>query len=176
MEPLEYLADLLTLSDVTLRPDPGRTIVRPFVAVDPPEYADPRRSRAQLIAERVMGLSEMEVRHILALLLAAMRRRVAQPESYLLDRFDEVNGTIIAHCSVSEERKQLIAAYFCGEYTFEAAALFNPSMIRQLETPVLPDGRVQFALSLRAVGEGHVSSVPDRALERVHRLRDRCGQ
>jgi predicted GH43/DUF377 family glycosyl hydrolase len=162
MEPYTYTADLLSLSDVTLRPNPGRTIVRPFVPVDPPEYADPGRSRAQLIAERVMGLPEMELRRRLALLLAAMRRRIQQPERYLLDRFDEVSGSIIAPRSITEEVKQLIAAFFFSEYSFEAAALFNPSMIRQPETPVLPDGRAQFLLSLRAVGAGHVSSVTFR--------------
>jgi predicted GH43/DUF377 family glycosyl hydrolase len=153
---------MVTLSDVTLRPNPGRTIVRPFVPEDPSEHAQPRRSRPQLIAERVIGLSELEVRRTLALLLAAMRRRIRDPEVYLRDRFDEVNGTLIAPCSVSEERQQLIAGYFCSEYSFEAAALFNPSMIRQLEAPLLPDGRIQFVLSLRAVGEGHVSSVTFR--------------
>jgi predicted GH43/DUF377 family glycosyl hydrolase len=162
MEPLAYLGDIVTLSEVTLCPNPARTIIRPFLPVDPPGYGDPGRSRPQLITERVMGLSEIEVRRILEKLLAAMRRRIRNPERDLLDRFDEVNGTAIAPSAVSDERKQLIAAYLCSEYSFEAAALCNPSIIRQLESPVLPDGRVQFALSLRAVGEGHVSSVTFR--------------
>jgi len=162
MDPLAYTNDIVNLSDVTLRPNPRRTIVRPFAAADPIEYADPRRSRAQQIAERVIGLSDMEAQYMLALLLAAMRPRLRQPESYLLDRFDEVNGTITVPRAISEQRKQLIAAYFCSEYSFEAAALFNPSMIRQPETPVLPDGGVQFLVSLRALGEGHVSSVTFR--------------
>jgi predicted GH43/DUF377 family glycosyl hydrolase len=162
MEPIPNIADIITLSDVILHPNPGRTIVRPFVPADPPDYADPGHPRPQKIAERILQLPETEVRRILALLLAAMRRRMREPERFLLERFDEVSGTAIAPCSVSDERKQLIAGYFCGEYTFEAAALFNPSMVRNLETPVLPDGRVQFALSLRAVGEGHISSVTFR--------------
>jgi predicted GH43/DUF377 family glycosyl hydrolase len=162
MESLTPVADIVTLSDVMLYPNPGRTIIRPFVPLDPPEYADATRSRAQRIAERVMGHSEMEVRRILGMLLEAMRRRMRQPESYLLLRFDEVNGTTIAPCAVSDERKKLIAACLCSEYSFEAAALFNPSIIRQPETPDLSDGRVQFVLSLRAVGEGHVSSVTFR--------------
>jgi predicted GH43/DUF377 family glycosyl hydrolase len=162
MEPTPNIAELITLSDVTLRPNPARTIVRPFVPEDPPGNADPAQSRPQMIAERVIALPDPEARRILALLLAAMRLRMHEPESYLLARFDEVNGTVIARCPVDDDRKQLIGAYFCGEYTFEAAALFNPSMVRYLETPVLPDGRVQFALSLRAVGEGHISSVTFR--------------
>jgi hypothetical protein len=106
MESLAPHTDIVTLSDVTLHPNPGRTIVRPFVPLDPPEYADPGRSRPQRIAERVLGLSEVEVRRILGMFLEAMRRRFRQPESYLLGRFDEVNGTVIAPCAVSEERQQ----------------------------------------------------------------------
>jgi predicted GH43/DUF377 family glycosyl hydrolase len=162
MEPLSPAADIVTLSDVILRPDPGRTIIRPFVPQDPREDVARGRSRPQRIAERVIGLSEAEVRRLLDALLEAMRGRLREPEHYLIDRFNEMNGTLIAPCAVSDERQQLIAAYFCGEYSFEAAALFNPCMIRHLEQPVLPDGRLPFVLSLRAVGEGHVSSVTFR--------------
>ncbi|MBV1688833.1 glycoside hydrolase family 130 protein [Novosphingobium sp. G106] len=162
MEQLADITDIVTLSDVTLRPNSGRTIIRPFVPQDPREYADPARPRPQRIVDRVLALSDGGMRRILEPLLETMRGRVQQPERYLLRRFDEVNGTAFAPCVVSDERRQLIAAYFCGEYSFEAAALFNPSMIPKLENPLLPDGRVQFVLGLRAVGEGHVSSVTFR--------------
>jgi predicted GH43/DUF377 family glycosyl hydrolase len=151
---------MVTLSDVTLRPNPGRTIVRPFVPEDPADRTV--SARAEQIAARVIGLADSEVQRTLDLLLAAMRRRIRDPQDYLLGRFAEVNGALIAPCTVSDARQQLLAAYFCSEYSLEAAALFNPSIIQQLETPVSPDGRVQFVLSLRAVGEGHVSSVTFR--------------
>ncbi|HEX8058019.1 MAG TPA: glycosidase, partial [Novosphingobium sp.] len=162
MEPLADIADIVTLSDVILRPNSARTIIRPFVPQDPSEYADPAHPRPQRIADRVLALSDGEVHGILELLLETMCGRVYQPEHYLLRWFDAVNGSAFARCAVSDERKQLIAAYFCGEYSFEAAALFNPSMIPQLDIPALPDGRAQFVLGLRAVGEGHVSSVTFR--------------
>jgi predicted GH43/DUF377 family glycosyl hydrolase len=162
MEPMAETAGIVVLSDVSLHPDTGRTIIRPFVPQDPGEYAIPDLSRPQRIAERVLALAEGEVRGTLGKLLEGMSGRLHDPGTYLLRRFDEVNGTAIPHCSVSDERKQLIAAYFCAEYSFEAAALFNPSMIRHLKVPQLPDGRVQFVLSLRGVGEGHVSSVTFR--------------
>lgn len=155
-------SDLVTLSPVTLEPDTGRTIIRPFVPQDPGEYADPARSRPQRIADRVLSLAEGRVGEALGRLLQTMSTRLRGAETMLLERFDEVNGTVIAHCSPSEARKRLIAAYFCAEYSFEAAALFNPSMIRDLEQPILSDGRVQFVLSLRGVGEGHLSSVTFR--------------
>ena len=153
---------LLTLSDVVLQPDAGRTIVRPFVPQDPPGFEDPHVPRPQRIANRVLELADDDVAAVLDRLLARLRERMRDPRAHLLGMFDEVNGTAIARCSVSEERRLLIAAYFSAEYSFEAAALFNPSMIRHLDHPVLPDGRAQFVMSLRGVGEGHVSSVTFR--------------
>lgn len=153
---------LLSLSDVVLQPDAGRTIVRPFVPQDPPGFGDPNVPRPQRIANRVLALADDDVEAALDRLLARLRERMRDPEADLLAMFDEVNGTAIAQCSVSKERRLLIAAYFSAEYAFEAAALFNPSMIRHPQQPVLPDGRAQFVMSLRGVGEGHVSSVTFR--------------
>jgi predicted GH43/DUF377 family glycosyl hydrolase len=162
MELLAETAEIVTLSDVTLFPNAARTIIRPFVPQDPQEYSDPELPRPKRIAERVLGMSDAQVEDTLALLLETMRGRMRDPERFLRSRFDEVNGHAIPRCAPSDERKQLIAAYFSAEYSFEAAALFNPSMIRQLRAPILPDGRAQFVLSLRGVGEGHVSSVTFR--------------
>ena len=57
----------------------------------------------------------------------------------------------------------LVGAYFMHEYSFEAAALFNPSIIAHLDQSGAPAGGQRFILSLRAVGEGHVSSLTFRA-------------
>jgi len=154
--------DLLDYSPVKLMPDAGRTIMRPFVPQDPPGYDGGGVSRPQRIADRVLSLPDAEVGFTLHLLLQRLRTRMRNPEAHLMGRFDEVNGQSIARCAASQERGQLIGAYFCAEYSFEAAALFNPSMVRHLECPVLPDGRAQFVLSLRGVGEGHLSSVTFR--------------
>ncbi|MBO9518717.1 MAG: glycoside hydrolase family 130 protein [Porphyrobacter sp.] len=159
---LDDTVNLLDHSELTLRPDTGRTIIRPFVPQDPSDYANPGRSRPQRITERVLALSDTEVAQTLERLLDTMSGRLRSAEQFLLKRFDEVNGSVIADCACSDQRKQLIAAYFCAEYSFEAAALFNPSMIRHLKQPRLPDGRAQFVMSLRGVGEGHVSSVTFR--------------
>src|SRR6478609_5602798 len=159
---LDDTADLVTLSPLTLHPDAGRTIIRPFVPQDPADYLDPRRSRPQRIADRVLGLSDSDVGGALGRLIATMATRIRDPQGLLMKRFAEVNGSAFRECAVGDERKQLIAAYFCAEYSFEAAALFNPSMIRHLKQPVLPDGRAQFVIALRGVGEGHVSSVTFR--------------
>ena len=162
MQSLAGVDDLVVYSDVVLGPDPGRTIIRPFVPQDPPEYPNLQHPRPQRIAKRVLDLPQAEVHEALSKLLDVLGQRLHDPERYLIHRFDAVNGTVIAKCAPDEERMQLIAAYFCAEYSFEAAALFNPSMIRHLKRPVLPDGRAQFVMSLRGVGEGHVSSITFR--------------
>jgi predicted GH43/DUF377 family glycosyl hydrolase len=153
---------IITHSDVVLRPNSARSVIRPFFPGDPPAYADPRMSRPQRIANRVLSLSEDQAGTLLQVLLDAARATPELAEEYLLGRFDDLNGREIERCSASHNQKQLLAAYFSAEYSFEAAALFNPSMIPHPEQPVLPDGRVRFLLSLRSVGEGHVSSVTFR--------------
>jgi predicted GH43/DUF377 family glycosyl hydrolase len=156
------IAGIVNHSDLVLQPDSGRKLVRPFLPQDPPEYADPHRSRAQRIADRVLALAEEEVCDWLSRLKQALSYPLANVEVYLLQRFDEVNEVEIKCGTVSRERKQLIAAYFCAEYSFEAAALFNPSIIPHPDSALLPDGGIRFLMSLRGVGEGHISSVTFR--------------
>jgi predicted GH43/DUF377 family glycosyl hydrolase len=64
--------------------------------------------------------------------------------------------------TLSEQRELLIAAYFTHEYSLEAAALFNPSIVPHPDQSDLPTGSLRFILSLRATGEGHISSVTFR--------------
>jgi len=148
-------------SDIELHPDPGRTIVLPFAPGDPENYVQ-ERPRPQRIADRVHSLAESQVRYALNILILAADNRPRNFSQYLLERFDEVNGKLIEYCSVSDERKKLIAAYFCVEYSFQAAALFNPSIILNPWAVNQPDDGISFIMSLRAVGEGHVSSVTFR--------------
>ena len=63
---------------------------------------------------------------------------------------------------LSDERKLLIGAYFTQEYSLESAALFNPSMVWHPDQSDLPEGSKKFILSLRATGEGHISSITFR--------------
>jgi len=64
-----------------------------------------------------------------------------------------------AATEMSEARQLLIGAYFTMEYSVEPAALFNPSMVPARNQSGLPEGSTRFAMSLRATGEGHVSSI-----------------
>ena len=126
MRVLADKSDIVFLSDVDLRSDPARVIMRPFVPGDPEQYSDPVNPRSQRIVDRVLALTDQEVWAVLERLTGALADRPRNAESRLLRHFDLLNGTAIRADNVGKERKLLIAAYFCAEYTFEAAALFNP--------------------------------------------------
>ena len=63
---------------------------------------------------------------------------------------------------LSEQRQLLIGSYFLAEYSLESAALFNPSIVPHPDQSDLPPGALRFILSLRATGEGHISSITFR--------------
>jgi hypothetical protein len=75
------------------------------------------------------------------------------------DVIDRCGGSCIDPAEVRPDQALLIGAYFCNEYSFGAAALFNPSMVIHPDQADVPDGAVRFVMALRAIGEGHVSSV-----------------
>ena len=76
-----------------------------------------------------------------------------------LDRFEQVRPWLRAGESLSDERQLLLGAYFTHEYSLEAAALFNPSIVPHPDQNGVPKGALRFILSLRATGEGHISSI-----------------
>src|SRR5439155_16982477 len=85
-----------------------------------------------------------------------------QIRDLLLRRFERVEKSLLTNRRISEERKLLIGAYFTNEYALEAAALFNPSIVPHPDQSDLPSGSLRFILSLRATGEGHISSITFR--------------
>jgi hypothetical protein len=49
------------------------------------------------------------------------------------------------------------------EYSIESAALFNPSIVPHPDQSHLKKGSLRFIMSLRATGEGHISSIVFRS-------------
>ena len=155
--------DLMTHLPILLRPDPARVVIRPFVpAEDSPSFASNDRPRAQRIADRVLALDDDGLRAELARVSASLKERHRDVEHLLQRRFHEVNGLLIDHCSIRDEQSLLIGAYFSEEFAFEAAALFNPSIVVHPDQSCVQAGALRFVLSLRGVGEGHVSSITFR--------------
>ncbi|WP_230480746.1 glycoside hydrolase family 130 protein [Sphingomonas sp. Leaf21] len=153
-------ADVFTKLDIELKPDPSRTVLRPF-SFGYPEAFDRQPTRAQDVGRRVMALDAETRDRMLDLLQAAMRQRHRNVDSVFLRRFDAVKNDL-GDLTVTEERDRLlIGAYFSQEYAFESAALFNPSIVT-LPDQSPDDDDIRFLLSLRGVGEGHISSVTFR--------------
>ena len=119
-------------------------------------------SRAQKIADRVLALDEGQLRREVDHVTASLRERHRDIDLHLRRRFAEVNGTLIERLTVDDDRELLIGAYFCAEYSFEAAALFNPSLVLHPDQSGMSDHAVRFIMSLRSIGEGHMSSVTFR--------------
>ena len=154
-------AEIFTRLDIKLRPDPSRTVIRPFGFDYPAAFADGRPTRARAVAERLMALDPAYRRRMLALLRRAMEKRHRRIDEVFLRRFEEMKGEL-GVAVLEESDRLLVGAYFSQEYAFESAALFNPSIVAMPDRDQ-GDGRVHFLLSLRGVGEGHVSSVTFRS-------------
>jgi predicted GH43/DUF377 family glycosyl hydrolase len=147
-----------------LRPDPARVIVRPFKPTTEPRDLNPTdKTRANHIVERVLNLDPQAAAGQLADVLENFQGRHRNLLKTFERRADEMEEALLAHCTFSEVQRQLIGAYFLHEYSFEASALFNPSIVPHPDQPGIPNGSLRFILSLRAVGEGHVSSLTFRA-------------
>ncbi len=155
--------DIVTHLPILLRPDPSRVVIKPFIPAEaPPGYATKDSPRAQRVADRILALDAADLDQELKRVFENLDRRHRDAERILLRRFHEVNGPIIDHCMVTHKQALLIGAYFSEEYAFEAAALFNPSIASHPDQTGMTTGCVRFILSLRSVGEGHVSSVTFR--------------
>jgi predicted GH43/DUF377 family glycosyl hydrolase len=146
-----------------LRPDPARVIVRPFKPATEPRDLNPTdKTRANHIVERVLNLDPQAAAGQLADVLENFQGRHRNLLKTFERRADEMEEALLAHCTFSEVQRQLIGAYFLHEYSFEASALFNPSIVPHPDQSGIPNGSLRFILSLRAVGEGHVSSLTFR--------------
>jgi len=157
-------ATFLNRQALYLRPDPTRVIVRPFKPATEPRDLNPTdKTRANHIVERVLALdAKTAASHLADVLENFQGRHRNLLETFEL-RADEMEVALAAHCAFSEVQRQLIGAYFLHEYSFEASALFNPSIVAHPDQSGTPTGCLRFILSLRAVGEGHVSSLTFRA-------------
>lgn len=119
-------------------------------------------ARINNVIDRVLSLTESETALQLEKIMNDFSTRHLNFKDKLLDNFNNICNYIDYPESFSLERKLLIGAYFSKEYSIEAAALFNPSIIPHPVQGDLKPGMLRFILSLRAAGEGHISSIEFR--------------
>jgi predicted GH43/DUF377 family glycosyl hydrolase len=147
----DSMAVLITRLPLRLRPDPHRVITRFFSPGDV--------NRIRGIIDRALAIPEPEVRR----LLAGLMRRFGYRHKNIRTDFDEhyksVQSYLPAGAAPSASRRRFIGACFTMDYTIESVALFNPSIVPAIDQEGVPRGSVRFMMSLRATGEGQVSSV-----------------
>jgi predicted GH43/DUF377 family glycosyl hydrolase len=154
-----------------LNPDQTRVLLRPFNPGGPGRIAG--------IVHRVLALPEERAKALLAEVSAEFSQRHQNILGFFRERFEQLRESVPNVDEVSEARRLLIGSYFLAEYSLESAALFNPSIVPHPDQTGLPEGALRFVLSLRATGEGHISSItfrtgiihPDRRIE-VHPATD----
>ena len=157
-------APFLNRQALYLRPDPARVIVRPFKpAIEPRDLNPTDQTRANHIVDRVLALDADSVAEQLADVLDNFLGRHRNLLEKFEARADEMDCALSTHEDFSKTQRQLIGAYFLAEYSFEASALFNPSIVPHPDQSDAPQGGLRFILSLRAVGEGHVSALTFRS-------------
>jgi len=140
-----------------LKPDPSRVICRPHIPYDDP-------LRIERIVKRALKLSDLEVNVLLAKIVLDYSDRHRDLQSILDQHFARVERYLPEHflsqgAGLSEKLRSLVGALFTMEYSVASAALFNPSIVLHPDQSGLGPNSIRFIMSLRAVGEGHISSI-----------------
>jgi predicted GH43/DUF377 family glycosyl hydrolase len=143
---------------IVLKPNAARVLFRPFQ-----EVGERGEQSGLRILARVLALVEKEVILTLEQVLSEFGARHQRLRDHFLKAFERIRYLLPSDQPLSDERKLLIGAYFTHEYSLEAAALFNPSIVLHPDQAGLPEGTIRFILSLRATGEGHISSITFRS-------------
>jgi predicted GH43/DUF377 family glycosyl hydrolase len=147
-----------------LRPDSARVLVRPFKPATEPRDLNPTdKSRANRIVGRVLRLDAKAAKQQLKDVLENFEGRHRNLIEIFDMRASEMEDALEPHTEFNETQRRLIGAYFLSEYSFEASALFNPSIVPHPDQTGAPKNGCRFILSLRAVGEGHISSLTFRS-------------
>lgn len=108
-------------------------------------------------------MPEGEVETELTKVMGDFDQRHWQTEEIFLQRCTELSNIVeMGFDNISIARKHLIGSYFCHEYSYAAAALMNPSIVAHPDQSGLRNYEKRFIMSMRAVGEGHISSVAFR--------------
>ncbi|RYD38033.1 MAG: glycosidase, partial [Verrucomicrobiaceae bacterium] len=139
---------------IHLQPDNSRVLVRPFIPADP--------AAVLRIIERALSRSGEEIAQQLAELNSHFSGRHQKIEREWERCYATVRSHVPHEESLSAGQRLYIGALFSGEYAMESAALFNPSIVPHPDQTGMAEGEMHFIMSLRATGEGHISSITFR--------------
>lgn len=148
-------APLARRKSIVINTKIGRVITRPYVPAG--------EERIRRLINRVLDLDDQQVGTLLETLLHDFSHRHRYFRETLDRNFDLVARFVPNASQLSEERRRLVGAYFTAEYSVEAAALFNPSIVQVPNQEGDDEGSCRFVMSFRATGEGHISSIEFRS-------------
>jgi predicted GH43/DUF377 family glycosyl hydrolase len=138
-----------------LNAESSRVITRPHIPGD--------RARTKSLIVRVLELSDDDVHHLLQDVFHEYSARHRNFRDALERNFERISETVPKRVTLTDEQRLLLGAYFTSEYSVEAAALFNPSIVPHPDQRGVDDGSLRFVMSFRGTGEGHVSSIEFRS-------------
>jgi predicted GH43/DUF377 family glycosyl hydrolase len=144
----------LRRSDVVLKPNASRVLIR--------SYAIHNRERQLRIISRILTIPPSEAKRSAAKAFEKFEERHKNLREFLLQNYHTVEALVPTDRELPDEYRLLIGAAFAQEYAVESSALFNPSIVPHPDQGAVPPGSLRFVLSLRATGEGHVSSLEFR--------------
>jgi len=133
----------------------SRVITRPHIPAN--------ENRIKNIISRTLSLDDDSVKTLLDKVLDEFSDRHRHFKTILKKNFELVKPHIKNDIFFSEEKILLLGSYFTMEYSIEAAALFNPSIVTHPIQLDIQNGEIRFIMSFRATGEGHISSIEFRA-------------
>ena len=145
------MADIVTRLPGFLRPDAARTVLRPFIVEDPSTSDCPRTRR---IIDGILALDDAELRDQLKVLAAGLKNRHRDVDRLLRRRYEELSGLMTDRAPARPDQCQLIGAYFSEEFSFESAALFNPSVVPHPDQANVEAGGLRILVSLRGSARG----------------------
>lgn len=158
--PADPAADLARRIGPVLRPDPARVLLRPFVPGQ--ELVTLGVSRADAVVSRVLALDDATVDRTLADVTSGFDA----PHGGLSAVFEQHVNLLPPKVDGVEQltgpRAELAGAYLTQQYAIEAAAILNPSLVEHPDQSGLTAGELRFVMTLRGVGEGHISSLEFR--------------
>jgi len=125
-------------------------------------FTSNNKNRIDHIISKVLKVNDTKVKEMLNQIFNDFDSRHFKFREILLSNFQKINQFVPSQLDFSDSRKMLLGAYFTKEYSIEAAALFNPSIVAHPNQSGLKEGELRFIMSLRATGEGHISSIEFR--------------
>jgi predicted GH43/DUF377 family glycosyl hydrolase len=150
-------AGLVTRSPQRLAANPSRVITRLFVPGQ--EGFEHQESRAGGVLARILALDEEQVRSSLDDVVIRFNGRHRDLADTFRRHAGELADRLDPDLELSEARKLLLGTTFTSEYAIEGAALCNPSMVAHPDQTRTVAGSLRFVMSVRGIGEGHLSSI-----------------